>query len=392
MRNKIHSWIAFGFTSLALAIIAQASEGQWLRYRSARDVRQILGNIGSQQIELSNGKPSGVELPEFKTDNPLFGKWLTPMAKNGQIWIALDRSKNNGQYDELFIDSNGDSHLEDETLVTAYQKERNRSYFGPVKVLFEVENEPVAYHINFEFSNYNNRNTFSASSGSWYEGTITVNGQRKYCMLIDQNANGTFNDKSGNTYECDRIRIGDKDNLQTSFVGDEVVIGAVIYKPEVAQDGSFIKLAAAEDVVYGLIELPQTIDQFTAKRDDKLFTILPDKGVGQLPVGKYRIHHWKAERKDRQGNAWTLTGQDFGNKGDFEVNDGEQTNLEIGEPIACALQIRKSGPTYTFSQILKGRLGEGIKLTCNGFQPQPPKLNIKNTNGSYNRTYRFEYG
>jgi hypothetical protein len=375
-----------------VAVVAQASEEQWLRYCTARETRQILGNIGSQQIVLTTDKPAGIEFPEFITNKPLFGKWLTPMVRSGKVWIALDRSKNNGPYDRLFIDSNTNDNLADETAVKAYQTEQLRSNYGPVKVVFDLEDGPVAYHLNFEFSTYNDRNRFSATSGGWYEGTITIDGQNKYCILIDQNANGTFNDKSDNPYECDCIGVGDKDNLKRSFTGNEIVVGGAVYKAEVSRDGAFVKFADAEDVAYGTILLPETIDEMQVKRNNSVFTIQPNNGTGRLPVGQYQIYLWSIKRKDEQGRAWTLTGQDFGGNGQFEVNDGEQTNIEIGEPITCTMQMRKSGSTHTFSQILRGRFGERIELTQDGSQSPPPKLNIKNTSGSYNRTYNFEYG
>jgi len=392
MQKKINPLLVTTVVLFALVFTTRASERQWLRYYSGRETRQILGNIGSQQINLSTDRPAGIELPELTTNNPLFGKWQTPMIKSGQVWMALDRSKNDGSYDRLFIDSNTNDNLADETVVIAYQTERLRSNFGPVKVVFDLEDGPVAYHLNLEFSNYNNRNRFSATSGGWYEGTITIGEQKKRCMLIDQNANGTFDDKSDNPYECDCIRIGDGDDLRTSFVGNEIVIGAVIYTAEIACDGAFIKLAAAEDSTYGTILLPETIDELQAKSGDTFFTIQPDKGTGRLPVGQYQIHLWRSKRKDEQGNVWTITGQDFGGNGRFEVNDSEQTKLEIGEPITSTMQIRKSGSTYSFSRILRGRFGESIVLIRNGSQPSPPKLNIKDTTGSYNRTYSFEYG
>jgi hypothetical protein len=211
-------------------------------------------------------------------------------------------------------------------------------------------------------------------------------------MLIDQNANGTFDDTSANAYECDCIRIGDEYDLQTSFVGKEIVIGAVLYKPQVARDGAFITFAGAEDVTYGTILLPETIDELQVKSDKGTFTVRPEKGTGRLPVGQYQIVLWRTNRKDEQGNTWTLTGQDFGRSGQFGVHDGEQTNVQIGEPIPCTMQVRKSGSTYSFSRLLRGGFGERIVLTREGSQPPPPKLNIRDATGSYNRTYSFEYG
>jgi hypothetical protein len=211
-------------------------------------------------------------------------------------------------------------------------------------------------------------------------------------MLIDQNANGTFNDISGDFFECDRIIIDGKDDLESSFLGDELIMGSIIYKPEVAPDGSYVKLSAAEGVVYGSIRLPETINQLEVSRDSKLFIIRPDKGMEKIPVGKYRTHLWMIERKDDKGDTWLLKAKDPGRKGDFEVNDIEETKLKIGEPIICSLQIRKRGSTYSFFQTLAGSLGEEIEMECNGTQPQPPRLRIKNSTGSYERFYNFEYG
>jgi hypothetical protein len=392
MRNKTYLWLAVGISLYTLAVVAEAQEEQWLRYRSAREARQILGNIGLQQVELSNDRPVGVELPQFEAERPLFGKLFTPMVESGQIWISLDRSGKDGPYDRLFIDSNGDGHLKDETVVAAYRTEQYRSNFGPVKVVFEIEDGPVTYHLNFEFSNYNNRNRFFATSGGWYEGNITIGRQRKYCLLIDQNANGTFNDKSLNAHECDRIRIGEKDAAKTSFIGNYIVIDAVLYQPEIARDGAYIKLTVAKDVVYGSIRLPEKIGEFAAEGENGLFALKPEKELVRLPVGKYRIHLWKTKHKDDEGNTWVLTGQEFGNKGLFEVNESGQTTLDIGEPIISTLTAREDDSRYSFGQTLRGQLGERIELTRNGSQPRAPRLHIKNKDGSYDRTFSFEYG
>jgi hypothetical protein len=392
MINKFHLWIAFVFLPIVFVVTTHAAERHWLHYRTGQNVRQILGNIGSQQIEVNTNKPAGVELPQFEMSNPLFGKWLTPMVKSGWIWIALDSSEKGKSYDRLFIDSNGDGNLKDETAVMASRKEANRSSFGPVKVLFEVENEPAAYHLNFEFSSYNKRNTLSVTSGAWYEGDITIGSQIKHLVLIDQNANGTFNDTSGNINKCDRILIGLNDKLQTHYAGKEIIIDAAIYKTNIAKDGSFIELNSMENITYGTIRLPETINRLSVKQGDRLFTVKPDNGISQLPTGKYRIQLWKTELKDKKGNNWLLIGQDFSSKGDFDVKDNNEVTLSIGEPVTCNLQIKKSGSTYTFNQVLTGRLGENIKMTCNGSQPDAPMLNIKNADGSYDRMYRFQYG
>ncbi len=149
---------------------------------------------------------------------------------------------------------------------------------------------------------------------------------------------------------------------------------------------------ANKDVAFGSISLPETISQFAADGENGIVNVKLDKGTGQLPVGEYTTRLWKTERDDDQGNKWVLTGQSFGNQSLFEVNDGNQTKLDVGEPIIATVDARKSGSIYSFNQIIKGRLDEHIELTRNGARPQAPKLNIKNSDGTYNRTFSFEYG
>ncbi len=152
------------------------------------------------------------------------------------------------------------------------------------------------------------------------------------------------------------------------------------------------KAITDKDVVFGSVNLPETISQFAAEGGNGIVTIKPDKGVGQLPVGEYTTRLWRTEREDDQSNTWVMTGQIFGDQSLFEVNDSNQIKLDIGEPIIATVDARKNGSNYSFNQIIKGRHDEHIELTRNGAKPRAPKLNIKNSDGTYNRTFNFEYG
>ena len=148
-----------------------------------------------------------------------------------------------------------------------------------------------------------------------------------------------------------------------------------------------------ENVVYGSISLPDTINQFAVEsQKNSIVTVKPDNGTGQLPVGEYHTRLWNIEREDDQGNRWALTGQIFDNQGLFEVTDGNQTKLDLGEPIIASVNASKSGSIYSFNQIIKGRLNENIEMTRNGARPRAQKLKIKNKDGTYDRTFSFEYG
>jgi hypothetical protein len=161
--------------------------------------------------------------------------------------------------------------------------------------------------------------------------------------------------------------------------------------PDVTRDEG-VTLAVAENTAYGSIRLPEAISRFEADGANGLVTIEPDKQAERLPAGQYRIRFWKTERKDDGGNTWALTGQYFGQDNPFEIKDGDETRLDVGEPIVATVEARNVGSSYSFNQVIEGRHQEIIELTRNGSRPEPPKLHIKNKDGSYEQTFSFQYG
>ena len=393
MKKRIYIRLAVGIGLLILVSPVPAQQEQWLQYHSSREAGQILGEVGSQTIELSTEQPAGVKLPQFKGQSQLFAKWPTPMVKSGWLWIALDRTHKQGPYDLLYIDSNGNGSLDDETTAAAYRTDQRSAYFGPVKVIFEVEDGPVTYHLNLRSYQYGTGDSrLTASSGGWYEGDITVGGEKKHCVLLDYNVNGTFDDKSANAAECDRVRIGKKGGQETLFTGNYIVDDETLYRPEIARDGACIKLTKAENVSFGSVRLPESITQFSANGENGLFVLKPEKGVASLPVGKYRVFDWAVEREDEKGTNWKLKGSGLSEKDLFDITGDKETVLSIGEPIVATLDASEREGTHSFRHSMKGRAGERIELTRNGAQPQAPKVHIKNADSTYDRTYSFQYG
>jgi hypothetical protein len=323
----------------------------------------------------------------------MFIEWKTPMVEAGRLWIAFDRSTEHGLHDRLYIDSNGNGDLSDESPCQPYRRDSYRSYFGPVKVIFESEDGPITYHLSVEF--YSNRNTQRCyiRPAGWYEGPIVVEGAKKHCVLIDYNVNGAFNDKSSSSSKCDRIRIGKEDERDTRFVGNFIELDNKLYRTEIAPDGAFVVLSKADDVPYGTVRLAENITTFRAGGENGLFVREPEGGMVKLPLGKYRIDQWNINKSDDRGTKWFLIGSYFpGETGLFTVSDDQDVQLEIGEPVYSTVSFRKSGSNYSFSQSLSGRKGERIELTRSGSRPRPPKLRIRNKDGTYDRTMSFEYG
>lgn len=387
------TYLCFIIISLLIAD-ARAQDEQWLQYHSAREVQLVGFSPNYKYLEIITDKPAGVELPQFRSGGTIFNKWSTPMVESGYLWLALDKTYKQGMHNILYIDSNGDGHLNDETPIKAYRHTQNNAYFGPVKVVFQVEDGPVAYHINLLYysSSDGKRRRIYVSPGGWYEGDITVDGIKKHCVLFDYNANGTFNDKSLEADESDRIRVGELNSRATSFVGNYIEVDDKLYRPEIARDGAYVKLTKAEGVKFGNIRLPELIAEFSAGGENGLFTLKPENRIVSLPVGKYRVSNWVVEREDDKGTQWKLIGTQYRRKGYFDIAEDKEAQLSIGEPIISTLEASFREGTHYFNQSLRGRDDERIELTRNGARPQAPKLNIKSEDGEYDRTYSFRYG
>ena len=390
MRNKTYIWLTIGISLLLLTSPTLGQDEQWLQYHTEREADRIIGDMTRLNLKLTSEKPQSVELPDFECEEPFFTNWSTPMVESGQLWVALDRTAGQGRWDQLYIDSNVNGHLNDEKPVKAYRTDQYYTYLGPVKVVFEGEDGPLTYHLNFRFYENGDTQRLYVSSGGWYEGDITVAGVKKYCMLIDYNGNGTFNDKSIDYRQCDRIRIGAKGTRDTGYVGNYIEIDDTLYHTEIARDGAYIMLSKADDVKFGDIRLPETITEFSAGGENGLFKLKLENGTGSLPAGKYRVNSWTIERKDEKGRKWEVQGRAYTPEGDFEVTEGKEISLDIGEPLKANIRVSLNSQTqkYEFSKDLRGRMGEYITLTRGGQRVSDLwKMRAKNKEGTFDKIY-----
>ncbi len=387
-----------GTTLLCVAVLCGICAGQgeqWLQYRSARDVA-IVGD-GLRFIPLTpfdSNRPTDVPMPQFKHASPLFAKWKTPMVKAGFLWIGMDRSTKAGPYNLLYIDSNGNGRLDDETPAKPFGVGQYSANFGPVKVVFQIEDGPATYHLNVRFDNYNrDKPNLYVAPGGWYEGDITAGGVKKHCVLFDYNANGTFDDRASDARACDRMAIGDKVGRDASLVGRYIELDGVLYEPQIARDGAFVKLTKAENVKTGRVRLPASVTTCRVGGENGSFILTPKDGTGSLPVGTYRVLNWSSERADDTGAKWQVNGRGPSeNVAGFDVAEDKDIQLDIGEPIVASLAVTTTAKTYNLRLITAGRAGETIELLRNGTRPQAPKVKIRNADGTFDRAVNFEYG
>jgi hypothetical protein len=393
MEKRIHIHLVPALIlGVLLASAAFAQNEQWLQYRSANEARQMIGDIGYQFLQPVSVKPEGLKLPGFTADQPLFLQWKTTMVPSGHVWMAFDKSNPKGSYDRLYLDANANGDLSDDPAYKPYRQDSSMSYFGPAKVIFESPDGPITYHLSMELRTYSGRTDCLLSPACWYEGQITVGGAKKRCLLIDHNVNGAFNDKSRDYSQSDRIRIGEQSGYEGGAVGNYLEVDNKLYKADIARDGACLTLTAAPEVPYGAVRLAENITDLIASGENGSFIRKPENGVLKLPVGEYRVDSWAITRKDEAGARWEMKAMSPGSSGGFTVAADKEANLPFGEPIYSTIQTSKNGSIYAFEQRLQGRQGERVTLTRNGSQPAPPKLHIRNRDGTYDRSISSEYG
>jgi hypothetical protein len=370
--------------------LSAAQGEQWLQYcAGGRTVNRSL--VRPKRLELSSERPEGVDLPDFAGQTQFFAKWTTPMVEAGYLWIVVDKPLKVESDWRLFIDSDGDGHLNDET---AYRDDGTGMFYS-VRILFEGEDGPIAYHLDFRLSRRNEKERLHVYSAGSYESTITVGNEKIHCVLIDYNVNGAFNDKAVNLNfrECDLLLIGPEGEENAELVSKYVKIGDKIYSLEIPNDGASIKLEEATDLTLGKVRLDQDVVEFTVGGESGSFTIRPENEIVEIPTGRYQINHCIIERQDKEGALWKLVASGFDEESIFDVNETVPTELVIAEPIVIEATVDEKDSVLTFSRPrIKGRFGERIIITRNGSRPWLPELVIKNKDGSYDKNWPFQYG
>ena len=379
--------------AMAVATTVSAQKEQWLDYHVSREGR------GYHYLTLTTNPPPNFNLPKLNAP-PYFAHWTTPLDPAGR-WLCLDRSKKSGLYDRVYFDSTGNGRLDDKSPVGTSRSDQYSAYFEPLRMVFKGEDGPITYHLVLRFMQYDGGNVnLLASSGGYYAGKVDIGGKKRLVELIDQNVNGTFNDRGAGMGDTDCVTM-EGDKVGQRYLGKLLEVDGQFYQVEVARDGAFIKLQKAENIVLGQVRVPETISEFIAFGENGHFVRSPAKGEFTLPVGNYRIQDWKIDRKDDKGAAWELSAYNFNDSARFEVAAGKPASLEVGEPMRASMEIqepssrpgaRNTSQQLTFNLRFEGHYGETLQIMKGNERPRGPRLTLTSLDGTYRYTNTFEFG
>lgn len=402
-------WMARWSCMLSLLLLAAGAAGQqeqWLRYGTSAEPREQIGGTIGQRVGVSADPPKGVALPEGAGTSPLFVHWTPPAAGPEGVWVALYRSTKGGPYDVAYIDADLDGQLDDETPAKALQTHQQGDYeeskFGLLKVLLPGEDGPITYHLNLQYFRRREDRKAYLQPGGWYEGPVSVGDRRLWCTLIDNNANARFDDTTADRRRCDYIRLaprGDRsfqrygEDTTTRCVGRFVELDGELYRLTVAPDGAFVTLSPVEKAPpMGTVQLGKTVGAFSLLGPQGHFFRTTADGSAKVPAGEYVIHQWQISRRDKSGAQWRIKELGAIQEKPFRVEAGRVATVDLGEPILCKVTARRVGQKYQINQSIRTRRGDRLDLKRNGTQPMAPTVRIVSADGTYDRSFRLEYG
>lgn len=399
--------LAFAASNAALPA---ADEGFPLEMKTGKDPRAEAGiPVDWRRLETGETVPKALSLPESPALSLYFAKWVTPMVKEGFLWMAVGRSSADSAYDTLYIDANCNGSLADETAVKAYQAQPYETLFGPVKVTFPNAEDPSEYYLNVRCSRLTvigraaggasqrpveQRDFFElwASPACWREGTVKEGDKEYRCVISDYNSNGAFNDTSMNPEQMDRIAISAGNEPQFLGLGKYFCVADTFFRVELPPSGARISLTSAANAPMGTVRTGKDITLFSITGENGQLVFDPNTGPVLAPAGQWVTSFWGMEREDASGAKWRLFARGSPESRTFEVTEGKETALDIGESLVSRLSVGPGPGGYEFEVTLTSKWEERVILVWRNNTPFAPKLRITNADGTYDKMVQFKPG
>ncbi len=231
---------------------------------------------------------------------------------------------------------------------------------------------------------------------------MTLGGKKLWCTLIDNNANGRFDDSGTHRSQSDRIRLAPKGDRSfqnyggdttTRAVGKFVEAGDALFALTIAPDGAFVCFSpVVEPPPRGTVQLARCVSAFSVFGPQGHFFREASDGAADVPAGEYMIDRYEVVRKDDAGATWKLRDLGAGCEKPFGVEPGQTATLDLGEGVLCKLTASKSGDAYRINTSIETPRGDRLTLERNGTQPPAPQIRIANADKTYDKKFRLEYG
>lgn len=412
--------------------------------RSTNSVRTYQPR-GFRMFEGATKLPEGDwKLPALKSKCPVYG--ILPLAGK-DILLVLDKQKDADIFfTRLYCDRNGNKDLTDDDPVDmkadrVFLRSNNMQYANFPPMDLKVGNMPysigtVAYYrgevpeegLTPELLKSQNFR-FYCMSNCCYRGAFKYKETSYSLILSDYNLNGRYDDVPENLDKVDRNMPPPFDMFFMSKNESITSRDRSFFCNKIVLDGSLfdikIDLAAGK-----MILSPNTQPMVTVKSGMAFhrMTLLSAKGksgvmvfnggstFGILP-GQYKVIDYYAEKKDAQGDLWSIQANGLNSAKVITVGKGNDI-LPVGEPFKVQVQVDPgaykrfeqskpdqvgavplsfsiagaAGEEVTDLRHLKGEKTKIPLSSKRSYRPKEPEFEITKANGDPAGRGSFEYG
>jgi hypothetical protein len=396
------------FLGLPLLATRLGGEETWLNYRIARSATDELGNIGSHSVKLSDQRPAS--WPSFAPgvgERAWFGEFL------GHAAIVAQSRPNSQDWDVLWFDADGNKRF-DSNERFVLESEWEGIWRGLVPIVFHESTGPRIQHsaATVYVEDPKRPPSLGLRSAGYYIGKVKFGEKSHWLALVDNNANGLFNDASSETGEGDWIFVDQNDQSRLGpeyrfrenlrYTGRYLFVDGAYREVEIAADGSGIALTGNKAGTGSLrIETPpgeapshESLFVVTVAGANGEFQLLGEKPTDTfgLPAGTYRIRRADLNRAGAGDGWWRINaGGRSMSPSTFEIRPGEATRLGIGPPLTARATARKVGTGIQFDFTLIGREGMNYWVGHGSNMAAPPKIKLAAKTGGWEKECSFKY-
>jgi hypothetical protein len=349
------------------------------------------------------------------------------------------------RYTRLYFDSNHNGDLTDDPVIEAERSSSSYAYFPRVDVTLDVGGTEMEYA--FYIRVYSSSSGYSRAylyGAAYRHGEITLNGEKKRVVLVDNNSNARFDEavtvhniSDGTVYPTfgDMIFI-DPDPSPSVYgygydvtgnddqqpVGKLVNIDGQFYDMEISPAGDKLTLIPSSAPV-GRVTNPNKGFRAIVCSDRAVLKICGgETGQAPLPVGEWKLLSYTIDATPKpaaeEGRsalstlakallgsdspsrpAWTfVSARAKGSYAAVKVREGEAVELPFGSPYKPIVKVSRSyGSSGTrvayLSLSLVGVGGEVCSnLMVNGGRPEQPQFTIVGPDGKEVVQGKFRYG
>jgi len=373
------------------------------------------------ELELRvQGSLSGVESePKYKSKTPQ--KFTTNFGGDDgvDVTFATDEKKGSGKgFDSLIADLKGTGNLKKGKKLSGKPVRRGTNYedtvFPAFKLKYDAGEDTEDYSIQARLSvsrtsitdKTPSDSTLYLTSLSCLEGKVELAGEKQKMVVFDANCNGVFgergsNGRAGSKVSGDKIWVGKASTkIEDSYIASLPLGKYFLF------DGKYFEISIGDNCMAEIKEATVPLGKIKVSQpgfllelregSDVLYVSNSEGDELDIPTGDYKITTPGFRRKGK-GGIWELQGETGSLNMDFDVSEGELTEIEVGPPLklVCTSTMRREGTGHSISLKfwIEGSQGEKYKyLRKNGQRVKLPSVSIRNEKGKEVKKGSFEYG